>query len=261
MAEPAGARPLDLCAGRLFFWHCAAIAAFVAAHLAGLQLLAGRGPVSEKFFHQYLDLNSEGTAATYFSALGLLAAALVSAHLARRAPSKASRRFWLLAAALLLFFSVDEATSIHEGFTVIGKAVRPQEGVFYFAWWAPYLVALAPVAALMAPGLWRLESRTRVGLLLGTALFLAGALGLELVESGIAEQIAAGVGTTAPLETLERRFALLVAAEEALEMLGVAVALNVLLRHAAEVAPHATLRLRAEDRAPASPLERKPRAS
>ncbi|KAF0172070.1 MAG: hypothetical protein FD124_1994 [Alphaproteobacteria bacterium] len=232
---------LDLRPNRIFVLQCAAIALFALAHLAGLLALADAGPVAEKFFHQYLDLNSEGTPAAYYSALGFLATALVAGHLARHERARRAQRFWMVAALLLAFFSVDEAASIHEGFQVIGRLFLPQKGIFYFAWWAPYLAVLTPVVVALAPGLLGLPRRTRNMLILAATLFLTGALGLELLESRVVDAAvtaAAGGGEHArPTHT----FALLAMVEECLEMLAVALTLRALLRHAAETAPDARI--------------------
>lgn len=233
---------------RIFFWHCVVIVVLALGHLAGMPTLARPESVAEKFFHQYLDLNSEGTPASYFSALALLATALTACLVARGAATAPERRFWLMTALLLAFFSFDEAASIHEGFVVIGKAFLPQHGIFYFTWWVPYVLALTPVLAILAPGLLRIPAEVRNGLMLAGALFVTGALGLELVESRLADAAAAATAHTSQLLRLRYGFALLTLAEECLEMTAVAIALRTLLRHAARTAPDISLRIAIDPR-------------
>lgn len=227
---------------RLFALQCAIIVALALGHAAGMPLLASTNETVVKFFHQYLDLNAEGTPAAYFSALGFLATALVAWYLRREAKEGRERRFWTLTALLLAFFSLDEAASIHEGFVVVGRQFVPQEGIFYFTWWAPYLLLLAPVLLVLLPGLMRLPARTRRGLIAAGCLFLAGALGLELIESKVADQITAAPGAAETLR-LRFQFAWLTLVEECLEMVAVALALLTLLRHAAAFAPDAAIRV------------------
>lgn len=226
---------------RVFAWQLCVAAVLAFGHWVGLQDILHGLVAHERFVSQYLDLNGEGTPAAYFSALALLATALVAWFLAAHATAKADQRFWALAALLLAFFSLDEAVSVHEGFVVIGERVFPREGIFFFAWWAPYVLALSPMLAILLPGLFRLPPATRRALVLGGALFVTGALGMELAESEIAARAVAFPPGSASYDMLYRQIDWLVFVEECLEMVGVAVVLRGLLIHAGRYAPAMTL--------------------
>lgn len=222
---------------------CAAIVLFALAHLAGLFMLADAGPTAAKFFHQYLDIDSEGTPGAYYSALGFLATALVAGHMAHHESGRSQRRFWAVTAFLLGFLSIDEAASIHEGFQVLGNFIVPRTGIFYFSWWAPYLLALAPVLAVMTPGLLSLPKQTRNTLVISGAIFLTGAVGVELIEAAAYDQIVSMAPDNPALVPLTQRFKLLAMVEECLELLAVALVLRALLRHAAIAGPDARIRI------------------
>jgi len=234
-------RAITLQPDRIFLWQLGVIALLMLGHWIGLQGYLQGLIAHERFVSQYLDLNGEGTPAAYFSALSLLATALVAWFLSANADQKADRRFWGLTALLLAFFSLDEAVSVHEGFVVIGERFLPREGIFFFAWWAPYLLALAPLLAVLVPGLLRLAPSTRWSLVIGGALFVTGALGMELAESEIAARAVTHPPGSPYYEMLYRQIDWLVLAEECLEMVGVAIVLRGLLIHAGRHAPPAAV--------------------
>jgi hypothetical protein len=108
----------------------------------------------------------------------------------------------------------------HEAFTRPLQKLLHTSGVFYYAW---VVVALPVVGALGVASLRffvSLPSRIRVEFALAAAVFLCGALGLEMAEGIIATHN--GEGTL--LMVLTRWL------EEVLEMLGVLIFIRSLLR-------------------------------
>jgi hypothetical protein len=116
-----------------------------------------------------------------------------------------------------VFLSIDEATSIHE----TGDSLHEFLGIetaTTFLWTVPYAIAVL----LLAAGLYRffvsLPSRTRKLFVLSAAIYLGGALGLELV---------AAVAREFDQDSLVENF--LIPIEEGMEMLGASVFIYTLL--------------------------------
>jgi hypothetical protein len=192
----------------------AAIAALDALYLLGLRLagLTTDGSVAA------FDLDAEGSIACWLSvALLLLASqsALLVAAFSRVAGHGTGRlRAWLLLAALLLWMSLDEGASIHEGFKeLMARACGTRifgDGSIY--WAVPYALALGLAGLFMLRAMWR--DWPALGCLIGWAAahLLAVAAQLELVLAG--------------------RWPLQIVVEEDAELAGYVLLLGALLLHA-----------------------------
>lgn len=167
--------------------------------------------------------DAEGNAWSWYSALLLasVAAVLAALAVAQRADRSMSARYGILAAIALLM-SADEAAQLHEFLNQVGLRITDRLGPFN-SWLIPgvVLVAVLGVGLLwLARGI---DRGLRRRLVLAGAVFLTGAVGLEAV--GTAYALGSELGN--PWRT--GRYLLLVAAEEALEMLGALLALGAVL--------------------------------
>jgi hypothetical protein len=130
------------------------------------------------------ELDGENNLPTWFSSSLLLATAamlLVIAHRARAAGAPFARHWTFLGAAFLLM-SIDEITQVHER---IGKHILPFEGILgpaAFNWVFLAAALVAVVGLLYLPFLRHLPERTRRGMLVGGAIFVTGAVGVEAVS-------------------------------------------------------------------------------
>lgn len=165
-----------------------------------------------------LDLGREQTLPAWWSSalwLTLGIAAVVSGRVSDR-----HRRRWFALGALALAASVDEYAELHERLDHLGGVMQQNVGwQLAYAWVLPgALIALA--VGILGLALVRAESpHVRTGLLIGGALFLLGALGLEVVGSLLLQHHGA----------ITWHFALAYHVEEILEMLGVLIALITVL--------------------------------
>lgn len=171
-----------------------------------------------------LDLDVERSVYTWFSQLLLAATAVLLANVGLSVV-RADRFMgigFLVLATLVGLMSLDEALSLHEkvGEVLSGSVEAGGYGGFIWVLPAAGLVLVALIAFI--PFLRRLDGGVRRMLLLAAALFFAGALGLELVGA----QLFAGSG--GDVTSAAYRFAVVI--EEALEGLGVLVAISALLR-------------------------------
>lgn len=174
-------------------------------------------------FVRLFDLNGEANIPAWFSAMGLLTASLLLALIASATRTTAGRyvRHWWGLALVFAYVSLDEAASIHE---LSGEPLRlalELDGWFRYAWVVPASVLVMIGLVVYFPFLLRLPRKTCYAMLIAAALYLGGAVGLELVE-GRHDSLYG-------IETLTLQF--LVLAEEVMEMLGVAVFVCTLLAY------------------------------
>ena len=178
--------------------------------------------VTSQNFHTvfwYFDVGREYNMATWYnSGLWLLLGGL-AAMIALAGPS--FRRSWWLLAVVALLASVDEYLEIHERFDVPGDrlaALLPFD--VGFTW----VLVGAPIALVIGLLLLRLvlslPLRALIGILLGGALFLVGAVGVESLN---------GRHLAASDWIVDNRYIYGTMIEELLEMSGIALALAALI--------------------------------
>ncbi|ACY15567.1 hypothetical protein [Haliangium ochraceum] len=175
-----------------------------------------------------LSLSYEANLPTWYASLLLFACALAlaaNAAGAKRSGAALAGR-WRLLSALFLYISLDEAVGIHEHLGVLELG-----GVLYFSWVVPAAAAVLLLALIYLPFLARLPPATRRGFVLAGALYVGGALGMELPLGWWTER--------AGNDNLT--YALIDFVEEALELTGATLFLFANLRHFA--AAHGALRL------------------
>lgn len=98
----------------------------------------------------------------------------VVAHHAYRVASR-DRHRWALLAAIFVYISLDEAVEIHEH-----AAYFDTGGVLYFSWVIPAAIVVALVGLAFLPFVRRLPPLTRRRFVIAGALYVGGALGMEL---------------------------------------------------------------------------------
>lgn len=182
------------------------------------------------------DVNVEANVPTYFSAAILLFAAGLLALIAivKAATEDPYRRHWAVLAAAFVLMSLDEAIRIHER---LGNPTRallgPRAGeVVYFAWIIPGAAIMLAFALSFLRFALHLPARTRWRTFMAATLFTGGALGGEVLGGQYARLYGEeGFG-----------YLLIVTIEEGLEMAGVVLWIDTLLRYLAE--HYGELRLR-----------------
>lgn len=180
---------------------------------------------------RWVNLNSEGTFASWFSSMQLSLLALTSAFCAWRDARQRPRgvwRGWLPLVAASLYISIDEIVQIHETLgNWIGHRVSHSlfnQPVFYWVLvFAPVAAAVALYTAVFCYRRLRVSRR-----LLGLAW-----LGLAAWVASIGLEALVGLGGLRFVmsETLHRT---MINAEEFLEMAGATCLLMALLRYAAQ---------------------------
>jgi hypothetical protein len=165
-------------------------------------------------FTRAFNFDSEANIPSLFSAVLILMASAVLFLIAglKGTGDKTRSRSWKLLGCIFLFLAIDEFISIHESLTGITKQlVGDGNGYFTFAWVVPYALLLGFVVIYLARFYFKLPMRMRIQFAIAALIFLSGALGMEVVG-----------GRYAYLHsTKEFTYALLVALEETLEMIGI----------------------------------------
>jgi len=184
-------------------------------------------------FFSPLDSGAESSIPTWFSVDLLGFCALAALTIGAFTRPRAERRGWLILGVALAAMSIDEGAALHERLIEPVRQALHASGLIYHAWVIPGIIVAVLFAVAMYP-FWRsLSHRTRMGLLIAMVLFLAGAIGMEMVGGLFLTNSGPGAST-----------ALTSIAEEELEMAGSAVMLGVLLTHLSTLTPVLRLELR-----------------
>ena len=172
---------------------------------------------------QLFDLCDETNLPTVFSSLLLLgASALLGVMAARTLPRERSMGLlWLGLALIFAFLSFDEAAELHERWSFFLRRTLGQQQLLLDAWVIPYSILFAAVALAYIRFLVRLPRDTAWRFVVAGSLFVSAAVGFEIIES----LYEASVGE------LDATYAALCGTEEVMEMAGVALFINAIMRH------------------------------
>lgn len=212
------------------------------AALVGVVLLYGLE--SSEGIATFLSLGTEEGAGTWVAGMVHMLCALLAAGgalVARSGGSRWQRHWWLLAGTFVVL-SFDEVAAVHDRLTSeLSSAAGGTSGLLTYVWVVPAL-ALGFVFLLVQVPFLRHLGRTGRNLVVAGAIFVAGAAGMEMVE---------GLVATADQED-SATYALLVTAEELLELGGAMLAAVVLAGHLVRALgePQVTVRPRSSPRAP-----------
>lgn len=182
-----------------------------------------------EWFYPLLSLSVEGNIPTWYASMLLLACgvALTLHAISARRASAPTRTRWGLLALAFFYISMDEVVGVHEA----ASWWFDTSGWLYFGWVIPASVIVL-VFGLYQVGLLRaLPVRTRRQFMIAGALYVGGALVMELPLGRWAE----GHGSD------NLGYALIDLVEESLELLGASLFLAALVEHLQRV--HGGLRL------------------
>ena len=158
------------------------------------------------------DLDKEANVPALFSTLLFFANAVWLFLIARFAKPEGTRAStWYGLSLLFVLLGLDESVSIHELFSAITRGQVHTSGLLYFAWIIPYGAGVLFLSAVLLRWFLRLERTTQRRFVLAAALFVGGALGVEMLGGQHWEQTH-GVD--------DWTYDSLVALEESMEMAG-----------------------------------------
>ena len=182
---------------------------------------------------------------TLFSSLILafasLCLAVVAALIGRARRPDFSK--WVILSAGFLYMAFDEALSLHERMSIPIKTALGEGALgFHHTYWAiPGLAGLLVLGLFFIGFLRRLPPRTRVLFLLAAAIFVGGAIGVEMFSGDFAE-----------VHGEKLAYSMVVTVEESLEMAGVILFIYAVLDYVARTFGEIRFRL-TEERVESAP--------
>jgi hypothetical protein len=127
---------------------------------------------------------------------------------------------FIFLAYLFCFTALDEIVQIHE---LVGRPLRSllnATGIFYYTWFVAYLPVVALLSVALFPTIRTVPPAIRKWLLISAMIFLVGSVGFKMPEGWYMERYGQD----------HLVYALMVACEEFLEILGLSMAVYALLR-------------------------------
>lgn len=169
----------------------------------------------------YLDY--EGNVPSYANALLLFIPSLLLAGIgAWKSSIRDKFRFHWNGLALIFFLlSIDETASFHEELIKPMRAVFGSEGVFYFAWIIPGMIAIALFGLTYLMYFLHLENKFKLLFFLALGVYLGGVIGGEMVSGYFA----------ANLGIKNYTYAVVASIEESVEMIGCSLIIYSLLEY------------------------------
>uniref|UniRef100_UPI003D117D5F hypothetical protein n=1 Tax=Roseibium sp. TaxID=1936156 RepID=UPI003D117D5F len=176
-------------------------------------------------------LDGEHNVGAWFSS-ALMTLSALALYLAGRAqrdiPGGRTPLPWYALAVIFVGLSIDESASFHE---ILGDPLRNTLGTggfLYFAWVIPGAIFTLAVGILFIPFLLSLPRGVAVRFIVAGAIFVGGALGMELLEGKLADEGKMG----------SVLFMVFVIIEEAMEMFGIALFLSTVVAHLVSIQPN-----------------------
>jgi len=166
-------------------------------------------------------LDQEANIPTWYASAALILASALAFLLSRAGPQPDGRR-WALIGLLLLLMSIDESAVMHEMMIKPLRRLFDTPELLHYPWIVPAGFVAVGFALHLLPFVWRQPPPVRWRIMLGGALFLIGALGVEAI-SGLIEEV----------RGRERLYYMTVVVEESLEKLGVLCMISACLRRVA----------------------------
>ncbi|WP_187261818.1 hypothetical protein [Pontibacter beigongshangensis] len=188
----------------------------------------------EKYVIKMFSFFWEHNVPTYFSTLNLFISAGCLYYISKLEKRKAGANFhkhWLYLSRVFVFLAFDELLMIHELFItpskmVINHFLQPKSlGVVYHTWVVPYILALALFGVYFYKFVFSLPARFTLSFILAGAIFVFGAVGVEMIEGSLAEVL----GEDNYRSSIT--FKLWVALEESLEILGIMLFIYFLMQY------------------------------
>ncbi len=158
-------------------------------------------------------VDEEANIPTWYSSIALLYSSLLLATIGKVKWDQGDRFrwHWCVLSGIFLLLSIDEVSMLHEYPIDPLRNTLGAGGLLYFTWVIPGMIFVAAVGIGFLKFLIHLPARTRYLFLVAGAVFVGGAIGVEML-SGIEADARTQFSLT---------YALIVTVEEMMEMLGI----------------------------------------
>jgi len=181
----------------------------------------------DTYFFKKFNFDKEKNVPSIFSFILLLSSSAMLLYISfKELHFYVSKLFWRSLSFVFLFLSFDELLRIHEKVGTFTSRYIEGKGVFNYEWLIPYGVLLIFLAFIYIKSLFKLPFKVRLQLIFSGVLFLAGAVGIEMITGVVIQN-----NTLMPSFNLKNSpiIFLLYTIEETLEMLGVSYFIYTLL--------------------------------
>jgi hypothetical protein len=134
------------------------------------------------------DFNDHITISTWYALILFLIAAVFAGSIAwdHTERGRPFTRHWGYLAIVFVLMCVDEFTNLHNRIlTNVGDSMGGGDGVFHYAWIIPGLMIVAGFALFFLPFFIRMPPTPRNGIVGGLAIFVAGAVGIEMITGWV----------------------------------------------------------------------------
>lgn len=177
------------------------------------------------FFAWIFDVDAELTIPAIYSASALMFCSMLLAGIAYTKKMVGDRhvRYWGALSIIFLFLSLDEAISIHERTASSIRSALNTSGFLYLAWVIPAAIFVLIVFLVFLRFLAALPAKTRRLFLVAGAIYVGGAIGMELLNAPYWEFYGS--------EPQDMAYVTIATIEEFLEMLGIVVFIYALLSY------------------------------
>lgn len=181
----------------------------------------------------FLDLDIERNLPTFYSALAMefCAILLCVIYVYHKNNHHPSSWAWLGLVIIFAFLGLDESTKIHEN---VGDLISPSvdaSGALFYPWVIPYSIAITFIGIIYLPWLKQLPTATAIQFILSGIVFLSGALGMEMISAGYAEEHG----------TYSSHYTWTYTIEETLEMLGIMIFARALILYISKTIENITI--------------------
>lgn len=168
-------------------------------------------------------MDAESNIPTFINSLMLFIVSLLLAMIAAWKNSIRDKfRFqWIILALIFLLLSIDEVSTLHERLIKPMRAVFGAEGIFYFAWIVPGLIAVGAFLIAFLTFFIHLETKFKLLFFFSLILYLSGVIGGEMVSGYFASNLGLKNFTYAVVAT----------GEESVEMIGCSLLIYSLLEY------------------------------
>ncbi len=181
------------------------------------------------------NLNAEVNIPTLYSTLLLFFASILLFILgsAYKNIDRWFTKYWYFLSLIFFFLTIDEFSSIHERLGDFTRQALNTTGYLHFAWVIPYAIIVIIIGILLLKFLLKLDKSIAKGFVISGAIFVFGAIGLEILgakeafESGQNSLLFIGLSTI----------------EEIMEMSGVLLFIFYLLKSLSLISDSMTLQL------------------
>lgn len=172
-------------------------------------------------FHKYFYMNLERNVPALYSSIILLISSflLYVISIKMKITEDNFNKHWKYLSIIFLIMSIDETASIHERLIQPIRELFNLNGFFYFSWVIVGLAVVFVIGLIYLNFLFKLPHKIRNQFIIAFILYIGGAIGVELPEGYYYEIHGENI-----------TFSLMVTLEESLEMFGIIVFINVLLK-------------------------------